>query len=51
MISQRKIEHDIRLKNGEVNVLGGLIERTDTKNVNGIPGVGQIPLCPLPFLG
>ncbi|MGA8766102.1 MAG: hypothetical protein WB559_03705 [Candidatus Acidiferrales bacterium] len=43
VISQRKIEHDIRLKNGEVNVLGGLIERTDTRNVNGIPGVGQIP--------
>jgi general secretion pathway protein D len=44
VISQRKIEHDIRLKNGEVSVLGGLIERTQTKNVNGIPGVAQIPL-------
>jgi general secretion pathway protein D len=44
VISQRKIEHDIRLKNGEVSVLGGLIERTQTKNVNGIPGVAQLPL-------
>ncbi|HXJ16945.1 MAG TPA: cohesin domain-containing protein [Candidatus Polarisedimenticolia bacterium] len=44
VISQRKIEHDIRLKDGEVNVLGGLIERTETKNVNGIPGVAQLPL-------
>jgi general secretion pathway protein D len=44
VISQRKIEHDIRLKNGEVSVLGGLIERTQTKNVNGIPGVAQIPI-------
>jgi general secretion pathway protein D len=44
VISQRKIEHDIRLKNGEVSVLGGLIERTDTKNVNGIPGLAQLPL-------
>ncbi len=44
VISQRKIEHDIRLKDGEVSVLGGLIERTETKNVNGIPGVAQIPL-------
>jgi len=28
--SQRSIEHDVRLKDGEVNVLGGLIERTDS---------------------
>ena len=44
VISQRKIEHDIRLKDGEVSVLGGLIERTETKNVNGIPGLAEIPL-------
>ncbi len=44
VISQRKIEHDIRLKDGEVSVLGGLIERTDTKNINGIPGLAQLPL-------
>lgn len=44
VISQRKIEHDIRLKDGEVSVLGGLIERTETKNVNGIPGLAQLPL-------
>jgi general secretion pathway protein D len=44
VISQRKIEHDIRLKDGEVSVLGGLMERTVTKNVNGIPGLAQLPL-------
>jgi general secretion pathway protein D len=44
VISQRKIEHDIRLRDGEINVLGGLIERTETKNINGIPGVAQLPL-------
>lgn len=44
VISQRKIEHDVRLKDGEVSVLGGLIERTDTKNLNGIPGVAQLPI-------
>ena len=44
VIGQRKVEHDIRLKDGEVSVLGGLIERTDTKNINGIPGLGQLPL-------
>jgi general secretion pathway protein D len=43
VIGSKKIEHDIRLKDGEVNVLGGLIERTETKNQNGIPGIAQIP--------
>jgi general secretion pathway protein D len=44
VISQRKIEHDVRLKEGEVSVLGGLIERTETNNQNGIPGLSQNPL-------
>jgi general secretion pathway protein D len=43
VIGSKKIEHDIRLKDGEVSVLGGLIERTETKNLNGIPGLAQIP--------
>jgi general secretion pathway protein D len=44
VIGSKKVEHDIRLKDGEVSVLGGLIERTETKIVNGIPGLGQLPL-------
>ena len=43
MIGQRKIEHDIRLREGEVNILGGLFERIDSKTVNGWPGFAQIP--------
>ncbi len=43
VISQRKIEHDIRLKDGEVSVLGGLIERDTTRNLNGVPGISQVP--------
>jgi len=43
VISQRSIEHDIRLKDGEVNILGGLIERTDTNAINGWPGCASIP--------
>lgn len=43
IISQRSIEHDIRLKDGEVNVLGGLIEQTDSNNINGIPGLAKVP--------
>ncbi|MGH9702250.1 MAG: cohesin domain-containing protein, partial [Candidatus Acidiferrales bacterium] len=42
-IAQRVIEHDIRLKNGEVNILGGLIERDQTKNLAGWPGLQKIP--------
>ncbi|MGA8144628.1 MAG: hypothetical protein WB987_12120 [Candidatus Acidiferrales bacterium] len=45
VISQRKIEHDVRLKEGEVSILGGLIERTETKNQNGIPGLASVPLA------
>jgi general secretion pathway protein D len=43
VIGQKKVEHDIRLKEGETSVLGGLIERTNTKIINGIPGLGEIP--------
>ena len=44
IISQRKLEQEIRLKDGEANVLGGLITRTDTKGLNGWPGLAHIPL-------
>jgi general secretion pathway protein D len=43
IISQRKIEHDIRLKEGEVNLLGGIFEQTDTKSISGLPGLAQLP--------
>lgn len=44
IISQRVVEQDIRLKEGEVNILGGLIQRTDTKTLNGWPGLAKIPV-------
>jgi len=44
VIGQRKVDHDIRLKDGEVSILGGLMERTDTKAINGIPGLANLPL-------
>ena len=43
IISQRKIEHDVRLKEGEVSVLGGLFERTQSKTITGWPGFDKIP--------
>jgi general secretion pathway protein D len=44
IISQRKIEHEIRLKEGEVSILGGLFERVDSKTLNGWPGLANIPI-------
>ena len=43
VISTRKIEHDVRLQDGEVNILGGLIERTNTRSISGWPGFSDIP--------
>lgn len=43
IISQRKIENDIRLKEGEANILSGLFERIDTKTLNGWPGLAKVP--------
>src|SRR5580692_10000496 len=42
IIGQRKIEHEVRLKEGEVNMLGGMLEDSQTKALSGIPGLGQI---------
>jgi general secretion pathway protein D len=44
VIGQRKIEHEIRLKDGEVNLLGGMLEDTQTKALTGIPGLASIPI-------
>src|SRR5713101_6866218 len=44
IISQRVIEHDIRLKEGEVSILAGLIQRTESKALNGWPGLAKLPL-------
>src|SRR5437588_4492782 len=44
VIGTKTIEHDIRLKEGEVNLLGGLIERTDSKSISGWPGFAKLPI-------
>lgn len=43
IFGQRIIEHDIRLKEGEVSVLGGIVERINRVSVTGWPGLSQIP--------
>lgn len=44
IFSQRKIEHDIRLTEGEVSILGGIVERSETNSLNGWPGLSKLPL-------
>ena len=43
IIGQRKIDHEIRLKDGEVNLLGGIFEQQELKTLSGIPGLAQLP--------
>ena len=44
VFGQRSIEHDIQLQEGEVSLLGGLIQKESTNVVSGLPGLGDIPL-------
>lgn len=44
IISQRKLDPDeIRLKDGEVTILSGLITRSEAKSLSGWPGLARIP--------
>ncbi len=51
IIGQRKISHDIRMHEGEVNLLGGLINQQDSKQLTGIPGLSSIPILKQLFTG
>ena len=44
VIGQRKVEHEIRLKNGEINLLGGIMQQENDKTLQGLPFLSQIPL-------
>jgi len=44
VISQRKNEADIRLRDGEVSLLGGLMQSQETQTIGGIPGLVNIPV-------
>jgi general secretion pathway protein D len=50
-ISQNKATADIRLREGEVNLIGGIIQQTDSKQTSGIPGLGTIPVLGRLFSG
>ncbi len=44
VIGQRKIIHDIRLKEGEGSIIGGLMQTQTTRTNAGLPLLGQIPV-------
>jgi general secretion pathway protein D len=44
IIGRKTIEHEIRLKDGEVSLLGGMLEDQQTRSISGIPGLSQIPI-------
>jgi general secretion pathway protein D len=44
VIGQRKVEHEIRLKDGEVSLLGGMLQQQNAQSLTGIPGLSQIPI-------
>ncbi len=44
VISQRKNEADIRVRDGEVSLLGGLMQDQNTDSTSGIPGLVNIPI-------
>ncbi len=43
-IGQRRIEHQARLVDGEVNLIGGIFEDTESKSLSGYPGILNLPI-------
>jgi len=50
IISQRKVEHEIRLKEGEVSILGGLIQAYGHEDSEWLAGCGADSGDALPLL-
>jgi general secretion pathway protein D len=44
VIGQRSTETEVRLRDGEVNILGGLSQFQNAKTLSGIPGLVNIPV-------
>lgn len=51
VIGQRKVIHDIRIREGELTLLGGLMQNQDTRNVSGVPGLANVPILGRFFSG
>jgi general secretion pathway protein D len=44
IITQRTVDQTIRLKEGEANILGGILQRQVSNAVNGTPGLASVPI-------
>jgi len=44
IISQRTADQVVRLKDGEVNILGGFLQKQDLITIGGTPGLGELPI-------
>ena len=44
VIGQRRSEAEIRLKEGEVNLMGGMLEDTNLNSVSGWPFISKVPI-------
>jgi general secretion pathway protein D len=44
IIGSKKIEHEIRLRDGESSLVGGIFDDSQTRSLAGIPGLAQIPI-------
>ncbi|HTW46974.1 MAG TPA: secretin N-terminal domain-containing protein [Acidobacteriaceae bacterium] len=44
IITQRKVDQTVRLKDGEANLLGGILQHQTTWTISGTPGLGELPL-------
>ena len=51
IVGQNKSTADLRLREGEVNILAGLTRSQDTQSMNGIPGLVDIPVLGNIFFG
>ena len=51
IIAQRKFDQEIRMREGEIGLIGGLVKQEDTTSVSGIPGLSSIPLLRRLFTG
>ncbi len=43
-IGQRRIQHETRLEDGEINLVGGILQQTETQSLSGYPWLAKIPL-------
>src|SRR3989454_2077923 len=44
VLTNRQVQHEIRLVEGETNILGGIITDTEATSLDGIPGLIHIPI-------